>query len=104
MRDVGPAIVDAHERVRGFYGSAIGRSKYEVVTPALVIDRDILLANLEYMEARLPETARAAASAREEPQEPPRGPTAARARGLWPLCGHGLGGDRHGHEPGPTTC
>lgn len=55
MRDTGPAIVDAHERVRGFYGSAIGHSKYEVVTPALVIDRDILLANLEYMEARLPE-------------------------------------------------
>ena len=55
MRDAGPVIVDAHERVRGFYGSAIGRSKYEVVTPALVIDRDILLANLEYMEARLPE-------------------------------------------------
>ncbi len=55
MRDLAPIITDAHERVRRYYGSAIGHSKYELVTPALVIDRDILLANLAYMESRLPE-------------------------------------------------
>lgn len=54
MREPAPLITDAHDRVRELYGSAIGRSKYEVVTPALVIDRDILLENLTYMESRLP--------------------------------------------------
>ena len=37
------------------YGSAIGASKYDVVTPALVVDRNILRANLDYMQSRLPE-------------------------------------------------
>ena len=55
MRALAPYIVEAHDRVREFYGSAIGRSKYELITPALVIDRDILVANLAYMESRLPE-------------------------------------------------
>ena len=55
MREPAPLIVEAHERVRAHYGSAIGRSKYELVTPALVIDRDILVANLAHMESRLPE-------------------------------------------------
>ncbi len=54
MRDPAPIITDAHDRVRDLYGSAIGRSKYDVVTPALVIDRDILLENLAFMESRLP--------------------------------------------------
>ena len=49
-----PLIVAAHERVRDMYGSAIGASKYDVVTPALVVDRDILRSNLEYMQSRLP--------------------------------------------------
>ena len=47
-------ISAAHDRVRDLYGSAIGRSKYELVTPALVLDRDVLLANLAFMEAQLP--------------------------------------------------
>jgi len=47
-------ITEAHERVRDFYGSAIGRSKYDVVTPALIIDRDVLVGNLAYMQSRLP--------------------------------------------------
>jgi D-threonine aldolase len=55
VRDPAPIITEAHDRVRGLYGSAIGHSKDDVVTPALVIDRDVLLANLAYMRSRLPE-------------------------------------------------
>jgi D-serine deaminase-like pyridoxal phosphate-dependent protein len=55
MRDPAPLIVEAHDRVRDLYGSAIGRSKYDVVTPALIVDRDVLRANLSYMQSRLPE-------------------------------------------------
>jgi D-serine deaminase-like pyridoxal phosphate-dependent protein len=55
MRPPAPLIQDAHERVLEHYGSAIGRSRYELVTPALVIDRKILLGNLAYLEGRLPE-------------------------------------------------
>ena len=54
MREPAPLITEAHDRARELYGSAIGRSKYEVVTPALLIDRDILCENLRYMESRLP--------------------------------------------------
>jgi D-serine deaminase-like pyridoxal phosphate-dependent protein len=54
MREPAPLITEAHDRVRQLYGSAIGGSKYEVVTPALVIDRDVLVDNLAYMESRLP--------------------------------------------------
>ncbi len=54
MRDPAPIITEAHDRVRGLYGAAIGRSKYDVVTPALVVDHNVLLANLSYMESRLP--------------------------------------------------
>ena len=55
MREPAPLISEAHERVRDMYGSAIGASKYDVVTPALVVDRNILRANLDYMQSRLPE-------------------------------------------------
>ena len=55
MREASPLILEAHARVRDLYGSAIGRSKYEVVTPALIVDRDVVEANLSYMESRLPE-------------------------------------------------
>lgn len=55
MRDPAPVITQAHDRVLELYGSAIGRARHEVVTPALVIDRSVLLANLAYMESRLPE-------------------------------------------------
>jgi D-serine deaminase-like pyridoxal phosphate-dependent protein len=54
MRDPAPLITQAHERVRDMYGSAIGSSKNDVVTPALVVDRDVLRANLSYMQSRLP--------------------------------------------------
>jgi D-serine deaminase-like pyridoxal phosphate-dependent protein len=54
MRDPAPMITEAHDRARDLYGSAIGRDRHDVVTPALVIDRGILLENLRYMESRLP--------------------------------------------------
>ncbi len=55
LRDPAPLITEAHDRVRSLYGSAIGRPRHEVVTPALVIDHDVLVANLAYMQSRLPE-------------------------------------------------
>jgi D-serine deaminase-like pyridoxal phosphate-dependent protein len=55
MRDPAPIITEAHNRVRELYGSAIGSDRHDVVTPALVIDRGILVENLSYMESRLPE-------------------------------------------------
>jgi D-serine deaminase-like pyridoxal phosphate-dependent protein len=55
MRDPAPLITEAHDHVRDLYGSVIGRSRHEVVTPALVVDRGVLRANLEYMQSRLPE-------------------------------------------------
>ena len=54
IRDAAPVITEAHDRVREMYGSAIGRSRYDVITPALVIDRTILTENLAFMQAQLP--------------------------------------------------
>ena len=54
MREPAPLITEAHDRVLDLYGSAVGRDRFDVVTPALVIDRDILLENLRFMEGRLP--------------------------------------------------
>jgi len=54
MRDPAPLITDAHVRVRDLYGAAVGRSRYDVVTPALVVDRDVLSANLSFMQSQLP--------------------------------------------------
>ena len=54
MRDPAPLILEAHDRVRDMYGSAIGRSKYDVVTPALVVDTAVVRANLGLMQSRLP--------------------------------------------------
>src|SRR5215210_3579191 len=55
LRDPAPLIRDAHDRVLELYGGAIGRDRHDVVTPALVVDRNILEANLRYMESRLPD-------------------------------------------------
>jgi D-serine deaminase-like pyridoxal phosphate-dependent protein len=55
LREPASFITEAHDRVREHYGAAIGHSKYDVVTPALVIDRDVLVGNLAYMQSRLPE-------------------------------------------------
>lgn len=54
MREPAPLITEAHDRVLDLYGSAIGRDRFDLVTPALVIDRDILVENLRFMEDRLP--------------------------------------------------
>jgi len=54
MRAPASLITDAHDQVRDLYGSAIGRSKYEVATPALIVEPAILRRNLETMQARLP--------------------------------------------------
>jgi D-serine deaminase-like pyridoxal phosphate-dependent protein len=55
MRDPAPLISEAHGRVRDLYGSAIGKDRHDVITPALVVDRDVLRANLGFMQAQLPE-------------------------------------------------
>jgi len=54
MRGAAPLVTEAHARVVDLYGSAVGHSKYDVVTPALIIDREVLLANLRFMESQLP--------------------------------------------------
>ena len=55
MRDLAPFITEAHDRVRETYGSAIGNARHDLITPALVLDLEILRENLAYMQSRLPE-------------------------------------------------
>lgn len=54
MRDPAPLITEAHAKVVDRYGSAIGRSRSELITPALVVDRDVVRANLAFMQSQLP--------------------------------------------------
>ncbi|HEY6057802.1 MAG TPA: alanine racemase [Candidatus Limnocylindrales bacterium] len=54
MREPAPLIIEAHDRVRDLYGAAIGRSKHDLTTPALVVDRGVVRSNLSYMQSRLP--------------------------------------------------
>jgi D-serine deaminase-like pyridoxal phosphate-dependent protein len=54
LRDPAPLITEAHDRVLAAYGDAIGRDRHDVITPALVVDVDILRGNLAYMQERLP--------------------------------------------------
>jgi D-serine deaminase-like pyridoxal phosphate-dependent protein len=54
LRPPSALITDATERVRDLYGSAIGRSKYEVITPALIVEPAKVRQNLTTMQARLP--------------------------------------------------
>jgi D-serine deaminase-like pyridoxal phosphate-dependent protein len=54
IRDAAPFITEAHARVREMYGRAIGSNKHDIVTPALVVDREVLVANLSFMESQLP--------------------------------------------------
>jgi len=42
-------IDQAHERARAMYGSAIGRKRNELVTPALILDLEILRRNIALM-------------------------------------------------------
>jgi len=54
MRDPAPLITEAHLRVRDQYGAVIGARDTDAVTPALVVDRSIVAANLSTLERRLP--------------------------------------------------
>ena len=51
MRDPGALVTEAHERVRSLYGREIGRSRDDLATPALLLDLDVLRANLGLMAA-----------------------------------------------------
>ena len=44
---------EAHDRARLLYGSAIGRRRSELVTPALILDRKIVRENLAFMAERM---------------------------------------------------
>jgi D-serine deaminase-like pyridoxal phosphate-dependent protein len=46
-------IHQAHERVRALYGSAIGRKRNELVTPALILDLELMRQNLAFMAERI---------------------------------------------------
>jgi D-serine deaminase-like pyridoxal phosphate-dependent protein len=41
------------DRVRKAYSSAVGRSRHDLVTPALVLDLDVARRNLQFMTERL---------------------------------------------------
>jgi len=51
MREPAALITDAHERVREMYGPALGRPRDGLTTPALLLDLDVLRANLDLMSA-----------------------------------------------------
>jgi D-serine deaminase-like pyridoxal phosphate-dependent protein len=42
-----------HDRVLTMYGAAIGRPRHELVTPALIMDLDLVRANIQHMVSRL---------------------------------------------------
>jgi D-serine deaminase-like pyridoxal phosphate-dependent protein len=44
-------ITEAHERVRTLYAPALGKRRDELTTPTLLLDLDVLRANLDLMEA-----------------------------------------------------
>jgi len=47
-------IIDqAHEHARAVYGSMIGRKRSELVTPALILDLDIVRGNLAFMKQKM---------------------------------------------------
>lgn len=45
-----------HDRVRKIYGGAIGRSRRNLVTPALIMDLDVARANIQHMICKLSTT------------------------------------------------
>ncbi len=53
MKDVHPMINLAHEKARALYGSAIGRKRNELVTPALILDLEVMRRNLAFMSERM---------------------------------------------------
>ena len=52
LAPVSPLIREAHDRVRSIYGSSVGLRRDELVTPALILDLEVLRRNLSLM-ARL---------------------------------------------------
>jgi len=42
-----------HDHVRSIYGGAIGRSRRDVITPALILDLDLVCSNIRHMMQRL---------------------------------------------------
>jgi D-serine deaminase-like pyridoxal phosphate-dependent protein len=50
MHEPTALITDAHERVRELYRPALGRARDDLTTPALLLDMDVLRANLGVME------------------------------------------------------
>jgi hypothetical protein len=46
-------VEETHERVRSIYGSAMGRHRNDLVTPALLLDLDILRENLSLVGERM---------------------------------------------------
>jgi D-serine deaminase-like pyridoxal phosphate-dependent protein len=51
MRDPGPLVSEAHDRVRELYARDIGRPRDDLSTPALMLDLAALRTNLEVMAA-----------------------------------------------------
>jgi D-serine deaminase-like pyridoxal phosphate-dependent protein len=49
MQDPAPLITEAHERVRGLYAADLGRPRGDLSTPSLLLDMDVLRANLTFM-------------------------------------------------------
>jgi D-serine deaminase-like pyridoxal phosphate-dependent protein len=49
----GHSLVEAHDRARAMYGSAIGSHRNELVTPALILDLEIVRRNLAFMAERM---------------------------------------------------
>jgi D-serine deaminase-like pyridoxal phosphate-dependent protein len=49
MQELAPLVTEAHERVRRLYAPDLGRSKHDLSTPALLLDLDVLRANLAFM-------------------------------------------------------
>src|SRR5215469_11510746 len=46
-------VQDAHDRVRRAYGTAVGRHKHDVVTPALILDLPAAQRNITKMAGRI---------------------------------------------------
>ena len=51
LRPPAKLVTDAHDRVRALYAPDIGRSRQELSTPVLLLDLDVLRANLKLMAA-----------------------------------------------------
>ena len=53
LAQVSPMIREAHEKARALYSSALGRKRNELVTPALILDLEVMCENLALMAERM---------------------------------------------------